>query len=217
RSSASSARTRSPTSTTRTWGALGSSCPTGARSEPAGSRGTASSTSATSRRRSRTPARWRCCPTARGRPAMKIVLQKEVEKPGVPGDAVSVADGYARNSLIPRGFAAPATKGSAKNADRLRRAHDQKVQKAVLEAREAASKLTAAPLTVTAKAGEEGKLFGSVTAIDIARELEARTGRTRDRRTVHLADRIRPLGTHEVPVRLRPEVEAAVTVEVVAE
>ena len=70
---------------------------------------------------------------------MKIVLQKEVEKLGVPGDVVSVADGYARNYLIPKGFAAPATKGSAKNAERLRRAHDQKVEKSVLEARESAS------------------------------------------------------------------------------
>ena len=109
---------------------------------------------------------------------MKIVLQKEVEKLGVPGDVVSVADGYARNYLIPKGFAAPATKGSAKNAERLRRTHDQKVQKAVLE---------------------------------------ARTGATVDRRTVHLAEPIRTVGTHEVTIRLHPEVEAAVTVEVVAE
>jgi large subunit ribosomal protein L9 len=133
---------------------------------------------------------------------MKIVLHKEVEKLGVPGDVVQVADGYARNYLIPKGYAAPATKGAAKNSDRLRRAHDQKVQKAVLEAREVAAKLTASPLQVTARAGEEGKLFGSVTSADIARELEARTGATVDRRTVHLAEPIRSLGTHEATVRL---------------
>ena len=148
---------------------------------------------------------------------MKIVLQKEVEKLGVPGDVVQVADGYARNYLIPKGYAAPATKGSAKNSERLRRAHDQKVQKAVLEAREMAAKLTASPLTVTARAGEEGKLFGSVTSADIARELEARAGAPVDRRTVHLAEPIRSLGTHEATIRLHPEVEAAVTVEVVAQ
>jgi large subunit ribosomal protein L9 len=148
---------------------------------------------------------------------MKIVLHKEVEKLGVPGDVVQVADGYARNYLIPKGYAAPATKGAAKNSDRLRRAHDQKVQKAVLEAREVAAKLTASPLQVTARAGEEGKLFGSVTSADIARELEARTGATVDRRTVHLAEPIRSLGTHEVRVRLHPEVEAIVTVEVAAQ
>jgi large subunit ribosomal protein L9 len=148
---------------------------------------------------------------------MKIVLHKEVEKLGVPGDVVQVADGYARNYLIPKGYAAPATKGAAKNSDRLRRAHDQKVQKAVLEAREVAAKLTASPLQVTARAGEEGKLFGSVTSADIARELEARTGATVDRRTVHLAEPIRSLGTHEVTVRLHPEVEAIVTVEVAAQ
>ena len=148
---------------------------------------------------------------------MKIVLHKEVEKLGVPGDVVQVADGYARNYLIPKGYAAPATKGAAKNSNRLRRAHDQKVQKAVLEAREVAAKLTASPLQVTARAGEEGKLFGSVTSADIARELEARTGATVDRRTVHLAEPIRSLGTHEVTVRLHPEVEATVTVEVAAQ
>ena len=70
---------------------------------------------------------------------MKIILQKEVEKLGVPGDVVQVADGYARNYLIPKGYAAPATKGAAKNSDRLRRTHDQKVQKAVIEAREVAA------------------------------------------------------------------------------
>jgi large subunit ribosomal protein L9 len=148
---------------------------------------------------------------------MKIVLHKEVEKLGVPGDVVQVADGYARNYLIPKGYAAPATKGAAKNSNRLRRAHDQKVQKAVLEAREVAAKLTVSPLQVTARAGEEGKLFGSVTSADIARELEARTGATVDRRTVHLAEPIRSLGTHEVTVRLHPEVEAIVTVEVTAQ
>jgi large subunit ribosomal protein L9 len=148
---------------------------------------------------------------------MKIVLHKEVEKLGVPGDVVQVADGYARNYLIPKGYAAPATKGAAKNSNRLRRAHDQKVQKAVLEAREVAAKLTASPLQVTARAGEEGKLFGSVTSADIARELEARAGTPVDRRTVHLAEPIRSLGTHEVTVRLHPEVEATVTVEVTAQ
>jgi large subunit ribosomal protein L9 len=148
---------------------------------------------------------------------MKIVLHKEVEKLGVPGDVVQVADGYARNYLIPKGYAAPATKGAAKNSDRLRRAHDQKVQKAVLEAREVAAKLTASPLQVTARAGEEGKLFGSVTSADIARELEARAGTPVDRRTVHLAEPIRSLGTHEVTVRLHPEVEAIVIVEVAAQ
>jgi large subunit ribosomal protein L9 len=148
---------------------------------------------------------------------MKIVLHKEVEKLGVPGDVVQVADGYARNYLIPRGYAAPATKGAAKNSERLRRSHDQKVQKEVLAARELADKLTAGPLRVTAKAGEEGRLFGSVTPADIARELEARAGAPVDRRTVHLAEPIRSLGTHEVTIKLHPEVEAAVTVEVAAE
>src|SRR2546428_1032419 len=125
---------------------------------------------------------------------MRIVLQKEVEKLGVRGDVVQVADGYAGNYLIPKGYAPPATKGSAKNAERLRRTHDQRVQKSVLEARELAARLTASPLRVTARAGGEGRLFGSVTAAGIAHELGARAGGPVRQRTVHRAAPVRSTG-----------------------
>ena len=148
---------------------------------------------------------------------MKVILQKEIDKLGVPGDVVNVADGYARNYLIPKRMAMPVTKGAVKNADRLRRGHDQRTQKLKLEAEQVAAKMTEAPLTITAHAGDEGRLFGSVTAAEIARGLEARVGAPVDRRTVHLPEPIRSIGTHEVTVRLHPEVEPTVTVEVVAQ
>ena len=148
---------------------------------------------------------------------MKVILQKEIDKLGVPGDVVTVADGYARNYLIPKRMAMPVTKGAVKNSDRLRRAHDQRTQKQKIDAEQVAAKMTEAPLTIAAHAGEEGRLFGSVTAAEIARELETRVGSPVDRRTIHLPEPIRSVGTHEVTVRLHPEVEPTVTVEVVAQ
>ena len=148
---------------------------------------------------------------------MKVILQKEIDKLGVPGDVVTVADGYARNYLIPKRMAMPVTKGAVKNSDRLRRAHDQRTQKQKIDAEQVAAKMTEAPLTIAAHAGEEGRLFGSVTAAEIARELEMRVGSPVDRRTIHLPEPIRSVGTHEVTVRLHPEVEPTVTVEVVAQ
>ena len=148
---------------------------------------------------------------------MKVILQKEIDKLGVPGDVVTVADGYARNYLIPKRMAMPVTKGAVKNADRLRRGHDQRTQKLKFDAEQIAARMTEAPLTIPAHAGEEGRLFGSVTAAEIARELETRVGSPVDRRTIHLPEPIRSVGTHEVTVRLHPEVEPTVIVEVVAQ
>jgi len=145
---------------------------------------------------------------------MKIILQKEVDKLGVPGDVVEVADGYARNYLVPRGLAAPATKGMVGHAQRLRKAHHERVRKAVDEASALAGTLSAQPLRIPARAGEDGRLFRSVTAADLARELEKVAGQPIDRRDVHLEEPIRSVGTHEVKVHLHPEVDATVVVEV---
>jgi large subunit ribosomal protein L9 len=147
---------------------------------------------------------------------MRIILQKPVEKLGEPGDLVEVADGYARNYLVPRGMAIRAEKGTQKHAVDLKRAHAsrQSQQKAEFEA--LASKLIAAgPLRISARAGDEGKLFGSVTASDVADAVIAKTGVQVDRRDVRLDDPIRSVGSHEVRVRLFPEVEPVLTIEVV--
>lgn len=147
---------------------------------------------------------------------MRIILQKEVEKLGAPGDIVQVADGYARNYLIPRGLAAPATKGAVRHAERLRAGHDERLRRARADAESLAARLTKAPIRLAAQAGEEGRLFGSITAQDVADELSRQVDQPIDRRRVHLDDPIRSLGAHEVKVHLHPEVDATVTVDVVA-
>ena len=147
---------------------------------------------------------------------MKIILQKPVEKLGVPGDLVEVADGYARNYLMPRGLAIQASKGAVKHSESLRRAHDQRVAKGRAEAEALAARLTAAPLKVQARAGEEGKLFGSITAVDLAGVIEGAVGEPIDRHDIKLGEPIRSLGVHEVRVRLHPEVDVALSIEVEA-
>jgi large subunit ribosomal protein L9 len=149
---------------------------------------------------------------------MKIILQKPVDKLGNPGDVTEVADGYARNYLIPRGLAIKAEKGALKHAETLARGHKNRQSKQKGEYEALASKLIAGgPVVIPARAGEEGRLFGSVTAADIAGAIEARIETPIDKRGVVLDEPIRSVGTHEVKVRMFPEVEPILTVEVVAQ
>ncbi len=146
---------------------------------------------------------------------MRIILQRPVEKLGAPGDVLDVADGYARNFLIPKGMAAPASKGAIRHAARLRQAHEKRITAAHEEATTMAGRLSATPVRVSAKAGEGGRLFGSLPAHTLAQEIEKATGVAVDRRHIDLAEPIRSVGTHEIAVHLHPEVTATVTVEVV--
>jgi large subunit ribosomal protein L9 len=148
---------------------------------------------------------------------MKVILQKTVERLGDPGDVADVADGYARNFLIPRGLAVRAEKGAVRHAESLKRAHQSrtKAQKGEFEA--IAARIIQTSVVVTARAGEEGKLFGSVTAADIAEALSAETGVAVDRRDIHLDEPIRSVGTHEVTVHLHAEVDPVITVDVLAQ
>ena len=148
---------------------------------------------------------------------MKIILQKPVEKLGDPGDVVEVADGYARNYLIPRAMAVKAHKAAAKHADNVKRAHVSRLSQKKVEFEVVAAKLIASQVTISARAGEEGKLFGSVTAADIADAIVAQAGIVVDRKDVHLDEPIRSLGTHEVRVHLFADVDPVLTLEVVAE
>jgi large subunit ribosomal protein L9 len=145
---------------------------------------------------------------------MKIILQKEVDKLGVPGDVVTVADGYARNYLVPHGLAIQATKGAVRQADDLKRAHQERVAKARTEAEAVAGRLGQLTIRLRQRAGGEGKLFGSITAQDLAEEIERETGEPVDRKSIHLDEPIRSVGSHGVQVRLHPDVTATVTVEV---
>lgn len=145
---------------------------------------------------------------------MKVILQKEVAKLGAPGDVVNVADGYARNFLVPRGFAVQATKGAVRQADNLKRAHEERVAKGRTEAEAVAERLTGTTLRLTHRAGGEGKLFGSITAQELADELEKQAREPIDRKSIHLDEPIRSVGSHEVQIRLHPDVTTTVTVEI---
>jgi large subunit ribosomal protein L9 len=146
---------------------------------------------------------------------MKIVLKQPVTNLGDAGDQVSVSGGYARNFLIPRGFAVPATKGNVKQAEVWRNSKSAKEGREKLQAEQVRDKLRSAPLTVSAQAGPDGRLFGSVTAADVAEAIGAQLGVEVDRHQVEL-EPIKHLGVHDVRVTLHPEVVAELPVEVLA-
>jgi large subunit ribosomal protein L9 len=148
---------------------------------------------------------------------MKVLLQKPVDKLGSPGEIVEVADGYARNYLVPRGLAVKAGAGMVRHSESLKRAHGVRMGKQKAEFEAAAQQLTAGGgVTVSARAGEEGRLFGSVTTADIAEAVTAQTGVTVDRKDVHLAEPIKSTGSHEVKIHLAQDVESMITVNVEA-
>ena len=147
---------------------------------------------------------------------MKIVLRTDVEQLGKKGDLLEVAPGYARNYLVPRGLAMVASKGAEKQAAAMRRNRDVRDAREREQAQGAADKLVAAPVQVLARAGEGGKLFGSVTTSDIAAAIEVATGVPVDRRKITLAEPLKSVGSADVEVLLHSEVRVTVTVEVVA-
>ena len=147
---------------------------------------------------------------------MKVILSDDVEKLGNKGDVVVVADGYARNFLVPKGLAMMATKGSLKQAELMQRARAEREERAREEAAKKVAHLGSAPVYISARAGEGGRLFGSVTSSDVARAIEDQLEESVDRRHVLLEDPIRSLGIHQVEVKLHEQVTALVTVEVIA-
>ena len=147
---------------------------------------------------------------------MKIVLRSDVSQVGKKGDIVDVADGYARNYLVPKGLAFPATPGVANQAASMRRSRDLRDANDRSAAEEVARTLVPRVVTITARASGEGKLFGSVTTSDIADAVTAQTGVAIDRRKLHLDEPIRAVGQHLVPAKLHADVEFPITIEVVA-
>jgi large subunit ribosomal protein L9 len=148
---------------------------------------------------------------------MKVILRTDVSDLGKRGDILDVSDGYARNYLVPKGLAMKASAGAADQAASMRRARDQRDAQDRAAAEALATTLVPKVITVTARAGTEGRLFGSVTAGDIATAVEAQTNVQLDRRKIVLAEPIKTLGTHTVPVKLHADVEFPVTLDVVAE
>ncbi|MCA1692941.1 MAG: 50S ribosomal protein L9 [Actinobacteria bacterium] len=147
---------------------------------------------------------------------MKIILRADVDKLGRKGDVLEVANGYGRNYLVPKGLAMKATDGAIAQAASMRRARDLKEAKDREGAQEVARRLTPVVIKISARAGPEGRLFGSVTTADLADAVAAQAGVTLDRRKIHLDEPIKSVGTHEVAVRLHTDVEARLSVEVVA-
>lgn len=147
---------------------------------------------------------------------MKVILRDDVTNVGRKGDVVDVADGYARNYLVPKGLALRATGGAMAQAEAMRRSREVKEIRDRESAEEVARRLSPSVIRITARAGAEGRLFGSVTATDLAEAVEAQTGITLDRRRIHLDDPIKSVGSHEVAVRLHADVEARLQVEVIA-
>ena len=145
---------------------------------------------------------------------MKVILSKDVQGTGKAGEVKDVADGYARNYLIPRKLAIPATGGALKNVEQRKAAEQKRVAGEEAAARALADRLTSAPVVLTAKVGDQGRLYGSITSGDIADQLSAQLGQPIDKRKIELDEPIRQLGTFEVTIRLHRAVSAAVTVDV---
>ena len=146
---------------------------------------------------------------------MRVVLRTDVEGVGKKGDILDVADGFARNFLIPRGRAIKATEGVVSQAAAMRRSRDLKDAKDREGAETVARTLVPMVIRIPARAGTEGRLFGSITAQDVVDAVTAQAGVELDRRKLHLEEPIKTVGTHHVPVRLHSEVQFPVTIEVV--
>ncbi|MEO7475779.1 MAG: 50S ribosomal protein L9 [Gemmatimonadales bacterium] len=147
---------------------------------------------------------------------IEVILREDVKSLGKAGEMVRVKPGYARNFLLPHGLAFEATEGNKRRIEAQTRARGVRDQAERAEAERFAAKLGGVTLTLTGKAGEEGKLFGSITAQDVADALAAE-GHVVDRRRIELEHPIKTLGHHTVAVRLHPDVQAEVRVAVVAE
>jgi large subunit ribosomal protein L9 len=145
---------------------------------------------------------------------MKVILRSDLDGLGKRGDIVDVADGHARNYLLPKGLAITASAGAVDQAAKMRRARDLRDAHAREAAQQIATTLVPKIITITAKAGSEGKLFGSVTTADVVEAVQAQTGIELERRQLTL-EPIKTLGTHSATASLHPAVSFPITLEVV--
>ncbi|MGI6129105.1 MAG: 50S ribosomal protein L9 [bacterium] len=148
---------------------------------------------------------------------MKVILLQDVPRLGKRGDVVNVNDGYARNYLLPRRLAQEATKGSLKEVERRLKAQAKKEKQAEQEARALAERLSGTEVAVTARAGEGGRLFGSITNQDVADAIEKQLKLTIDKRKIELKEPLKALGEHKVTLRLYTDVTSEIVVKVVTE
>jgi large subunit ribosomal protein L9 len=147
---------------------------------------------------------------------MKLILTQEITGLGAPGDVVEVAGGYGRNYLVPRGLAMQWTRGAEKQIDLIKRARSARDIRGLDDAKDAASRLGSLSVRLETKAGASGRLFGSVSPADIAAAVRAAGGPELDRRRIEVRNPIKTVGSHQVTVRLHPEVSATLDIEVVS-
>ena len=146
---------------------------------------------------------------------MKLILTQEVVGLGGPGDVVEVKDGYGRNFLMPRGLAMPWTKGGEKQVTQIKRARDAREIRDLDHAKEVKAQLEGLAGVVSAKAGETGKLFGSITNADVVAAVRKAGGPLLDKRAVDVAH-VKEVGSHKASIKVHPQVTAALTFTVVA-
>ena len=145
---------------------------------------------------------------------MKLILTREVSGLGLAGDIVEVADGYGRNFLVPRGAAITWSKGAEKQISQIKRARDSREIRDLGHAREIKADLEKLSVTLSARAGEGGKLFGSITATDVAAAVKSAGGPLLDKKRITLPGHIKTVGTHTVTVELHPDVVASLPLTV---
>ena len=147
---------------------------------------------------------------------MKIILTQEVSGLGTPGDVIEVKNGYGRNYLLPQGFAILWSKGAEKQVAVIKRARDAREIRDLGQANEVKGQLAGLKVTLTARSGNGGRLFGSITPAEIVDAVKAAGGPALDRRRLELTGQIKTTGTHQIKVKLHPEVTASFPVNVVA-
>lgn len=145
---------------------------------------------------------------------MIVILNRDVKGTGKAGDVVKVSDGYARNMLLPKGYATEATDGNIRNLEKAKAEQAQKKADEKAAAQELAAKLEDAKVVIKTKSGEGGRLFGSITSKDIADAAKEQTGIVLDKKKIQMKNSIKALGKFEVEVKLYPEVTGKLSVEV---
>lgn len=148
---------------------------------------------------------------------MKVILQQDVKSLGNKGDVVDVSDGYARNYLFPRKFALEASSGNLKEVKAKKELLKKRQQQEIDKAEQLKEKLANTLITLTTKAGENGKLFGSVTSKEIATVLQSKHGIKIDKRKIDMPEPIKSLGSYGVKVKIHPQVHGELTVKITAE
>ncbi len=147
---------------------------------------------------------------------MKLILTQDVNGLGAPGDVVEVKDGYGRNYLLPRGLATGWTKGGEKQVEQIKAARNRREVRDLDEVASIKKSLEGLKVTLSARTGDTGRLFGAVTVADVVEAITAAGGPSVDKRKVTIVNPIKTVGAHKVEVRVHPEALASLTVDVVS-